>query len=234
MSAAHSDNAIESFLELERRFGEFVRSVPIAPEHNRVHSPLLASILLDACSLIETVLKSTMDNARYNGINNIRNIRNMRYAQTRPFLNIVHLRTVFRPDMFYTKPVWYLPRGESSFPWYQWRSQNAQPRWWNEYNAVKHSRFDNCQRATLLTTLHALKGLFLVLTQSLEFRGRLVERGIIRAKDLMMQQLRSYAVLWEPIHVAWQQPIVATTELFGYKYLTNGSPNRATDPTVFL
>ena len=234
MSVDHADNAIESFLELERRFEDFVRAVPIAPEHNRVHSPLLASILLDTCSLIETVLKSTMENARYNGIQNIANIRGMRHSQNPPYLNIGHLKTVFRPDMFYGKPVWYLPRGESSFPWYLWRNQNGHPRWWDEYNSVKHSRFENASKATLLTTLHALKGLFLVLVQSLEFRDRLVERGVVRAKDLRMQQLRAYVQSWEPFHVAWQNPIVATTKLFGYKFLTDGSPNRASDPTIFL
>ena len=75
MAVEHADNAIESFLELEQRFDDFVRAVPIAPEHNRVHSPLLASILLDACSLIETVLKSSMDNARYNALQRFDNVR---------------------------------------------------------------------------------------------------------------------------------------------------------------
>lgn len=234
MAVEHADNAIESFLELEQRFDDFVRAVPIAPEHNRVHSPLLASILLDACSLIETVLKSSMDNARHNGVNNIVDLRGRRYSQTQPYLNIGNLKTVFRPDMFYTKPVWYLPRGESSFPWYQLRTQNAHPRWWGEYNSVKHSRFENNHKATLLTTLHALKGLFLILVQSLEFRERLVERSIIRSDGLRMQQLRSYAVMWEPFHVAWQPPIVATTKLFGYKFLTDGSPQHAGEPTIFL
>lgn len=234
MTENHADNAIESFLELERRSEEFIRSVPIAKEHNRVHSPILASILLDACSLIETVLKSSMDNARYNNVNDITSIRGMRYSQNPPFLNIGHLRAVFRPDMFYAKPIWYLPRGESSFPWYQWRNQTGNPRWWNEYNAVKHSRFENRSKATLLITLHALKALFLVLCQSLDFRERLVERGIIRAKNLRMAQLRLWSQYWEPFPVAWKDPIIATTTLFGYKYLTSGSPKRASDPTIFL
>ncbi len=234
MAVADSDTAIESFFDLERRFEAFVRVVPIAPEHNRVHSPVLASILLDACSLLETVLKSTMDNQRYNAVNNIANIRGMRYAQQPPYLNLGHLRTVFRPDMFYAKPVWYLPRGESSFPWYVWRTAQGQPRWWAAYNAVKHSRFQNANQATLLTTLHSLKALFLALVQSLEFRERLISRGLVRCSMVGIQQLRHHAIAWEPIPVQWQEPIVVTSSLFGYKYLAHGSPAYATDPTIFL
>lgn len=234
MSTNHADVAIESFLDLERRFEAFVRAVPIAPEHNRVHSPLLASILLDACSLLETVLKSSMDNGRYNSIHDIRNVRSMRYADKPPYLNIGHLKNVFKADMFYSKPVWYLPRGETSRPWYVWRNKSGHPSWWNAYNSIKHSRFENAPKATLLTTLHALKGLFLVLVQSLEFRSRLIERGLIRCSGVGIQQLRTYAIQWEPIQVEWQAPIIVNTSLFGYKYLSQGSPTHAVDPTIFL
>jgi hypothetical protein len=234
MAAADADTAIESFLELERRFESFLRVVPVDPAHNRVHSPLLASVLLDACSLIETVLKSSMDNARYNTIPNIANIRQMRYSQNPPFLNIGHLRSVFRADTFYAKPVWYLPRGESSFPWYVWRSTSGQPKWWSAYNAVKHSRFQNASQATLLTTFHALKALFLAIVQSLDFRERLIDRGLIRCAGFSVQQLKTYAVQWELIQVQWQSPVIVRTQLFGYKYLSQGSPSRAADASVFI
>jgi hypothetical protein len=234
MAIAHADTAIESFLELERRFEEFVRVVPIAREHHRVHSPVLASILLDACSLLETVLKSSMDNPRYDGIADIASIRAKRYSQTPPYLNIGDLKKVFRPDMFYAKPVWYLPRGESSLPWYIWRNATGQPKWWNAYNAVKHSRFQNASHATLLTTHHALKALFLALVQSLDFRGRLIERGLLRCSLMKTNQLQAHVVAWEPIPVQWEVPIVVSTKLFGYKYLATGAPARAVDSTVFL
>ncbi len=234
MAIADADTAIESFLELERRFQDFIRVVPIAPEHNRVHSPVLASILLDACSLLETVLKSTMDNVRYDNVTNITVIRARRYSQAPPYLNIGDLRTVFRPDTFYAKPVWYLPRGESSYPWHVWRLATGQPRWWKAYNAVKHSRFQKASQATLLTTLHALKGLFLALVQSLEFRARLIERGMLRCNLVTTTQLVAHAVAWEPIPVAWAVPVVVRSELFGYKFLANGSPSKSSDSTIFL
>lgn len=233
MASQHADLAVDGFLELEARFSAFVRAVPPSSEHSRVHSPVLASILLDACSLIETVLKSTMDSQRYNNIANIQQHRARRYAQAPPFLNINDLRAVFRPDSLYAKPVWFLPRGESSFPWYVWRNQAGNPRWWSAYNDVKHSRFDNARRATLGTTMHAVKALFLTVVQSLDFRGRLVERGFVRCSGTSAQHLTTSAASWEPLPMQQQAPVVAVSALFGYKFLSHGSPARANSISVF-
>lgn len=234
MASAHVDVAWDGFRELEDRFAVFLRAVPPRSEHNRVHSPALASLLLDGCSLIETTLKSTMDNARYNGIANIAQHRARRYAAAPPFLNIGHLRQVFRADSFYAKPVWYVPGGNRSFPWYVWRNPTGNPRWWASYNNVKHSRFDNASEATLGTTMHAMKALFLVLVQSLEFRARLVERGVIRSAGLAVAQVSAHASNWEPLPSPSTSPVVASSSLFGYKYLSQGSPTQATGVATFL
>ena len=234
MASAHADIAWDGFLELEDRFALFLRAVPPRSEHSRVHSPALASLLLDGCSLIETTLKSTMDNARYNGITNIAQHRASRYSAAPPYLNIGHLRQVFRADSFYAKPVWYLPGGNRSFPWYVWRKAAGNPTWWASYNNVKHSRFDNARQATLGTTMHAMKALFLVLVQSLEFRGRLVERGVIRGAGLTVAQLSADAVNWEPLPTVSTSPVIAASVLFGYKFLSRGSPSHANGVSTFL
>ena len=130
MKQPHIDTAIDSYLELEERFESFLRAVPYNASHLRVHSPLLASILLDACSLLESVLKAAMDNTRYDVIPNIAVIRPKRTTTHPPYLNINDIRTVFRPDTFYAKPVWLLTLGVRSFPWYSWQTMNNQPSWW--------------------------------------------------------------------------------------------------------
>ena len=234
MASHHADVALESFLELERSLEAFTRTVPFASEHLRVHSPALASILLDSCSLIETTLKSAMDNARYNAVPDIANLRGRRYADAPPFLNIGHLRTVFRADMLYSKPIWYLPHGSSSYPWYVWRQAAGSPAWWATYNDVKHSRFENSRLASLGTTMHAMKALFLVLVQTLDFRERLVERGVIRREKRRIPDLKADVSSWEVIHDNWNTPIVATSKLFGYRYLNDSHPAHATDASVFL
>lgn len=77
-----------------------------------------------------------------------------------------------------------------------------------------------------------MKGLFLVLVQSLEFRDRLAERAAIRCHNLPIAQLRVVACAWEPLHTP--ETVLATSKLFGYKFLSTGSPTQATDSNVFL
>jgi len=173
-----------------------------------------------------------MDNARYNGIPNIVQHRTRRYATTAPFLNINDLRATFRPDQFYAKRVWLLSRGDPSMPWHTWRFANGNPQWWTAYNRVKHARFDNADRAKLGIVVHAMKALFLTLVQSLEFRARLVERGVIRSRGLSVAQLIAIAADWEPLPT--QNVVVAVSDLFGYKFLSQGSPAQATDTSDFL
>ncbi|MCW5664632.1 MAG: hypothetical protein KIT35_12410 [Piscinibacter sp.] len=234
MAADHADTALEGFLELERRFQNFTRTIPVATEHLRVHSPVLASILLDACSLTETSLKSAMDNARYNNIPNIAQHRARRYAAAPPHLNINDLRTVFRSDMLYSKPVWYLPHGSASYPWYVWRRPNGHPAWWTAYNTVKHSRFEQARSATLGTTMHAMKALFLVLVQTLDFRERLVERGVIHRERRTIANLKADVAQWEVIQDGWNTPIVARSSLFGYRFLSQMNSTHAQDASEFL
>jgi len=233
MATKHSDIAIESFFELQERLDSFIRVVPFDSAHTRTYSPLLTSLLLDTSSFIEAVLKSTMDNQRYNHIPGIAAIRAKRYSDNPPYLTINDLRTVFRSDMFYGKRVWFLSRAKGSFPWSCWSVQHgAHPAWWGAYNHVKHDQFGRASEARYLTTVHALEAAFLVMVQSLEFRKRLVERGIIRCKPLGAPALIALAAAWEPLRT--QEVVVARTRLFGYKFMTSGSPTYASDASVFL
>lgn len=233
MAVGHADVAIESFLELENRLADFVRAVPLDAAHLRTYSPVLASLLLDSCSFIEATLKSTMDNARYDAIPGIAAIRAKRVAVAPPYLTINDLRTVFRADAFYLKRVWFLPRAQGSFPWYEWRRPAVRhPAWWRAYNSVKHDQFENATDARYGDTVHSLEAAFLVLVQSLEFRRRLVERGIVRCRTIGAAALIPIASHWEQLPTP--EIVVATTRLFGFKFRTNGSPTFASDISMFI
>lgn len=237
MAVEHADDAIDSFLELEARFKDFLRNISYGSSHTRVYSPVLAGLLLETGSLTESMLKSAMDNARYNSVTRIADIRVKRYTTTPPYLNINDLRKVFRADMFYAKKVWYIPRGDSSFPWQPWaRQQVRHPKWWGAYNHVKHDRFGNIAEGKLQHVMHAMKAAFLVLVQAQDFREAAVMRGIVRSNALSGAQLRGLMTNWEPINTAAAPTavIVARTDLFGYKFQSSGSMAVATDTSCFL
>lgn len=81
------------------------------------------------------------------------------------------------------------------------------------------------------TVMHALGGTFLVLAQCLDFRETLVVRGVIRCRRLTTANLKSLAQAWEPLNTPHE--VYARTELFGYKYLSTGSPKQAVDVSIF-
>jgi len=232
MAEEHAIDALDSFLSLERRFGEFLNAVTFKSEHLKVHSPMLTSILLDAGSLVESVLKSGMDNSRYDGIANIATIRGKRYSTSSPYYTVNDSRTIYRSDQFYAKKVWFLPRSDSSFPWHSWQTANGpHPRWWKAYNSVKHDRFGSMKEGKLGTVMHALGGTFLVLAQCLDFRDTLVVRGIIQGPGLKISELKPIASQWEPFQT--QTIVFAKSQFFGYKFLSTGSPKQAVDVGVF-
>jgi hypothetical protein len=231
MANVHANDAVDSFFELEQRFAEFLSVVTFKSEHLRVHSPFLASVLLDAGSLVESIFKSALDNARYNNIPNIAAIRQRRYNTVPPYYTINDSRAAFRSDWLYARRVWFIPRGDRSFPWSAWMQRAGHPRWWTSYNRVKHDRFAGIHEAKLGTVMHALGGAFLLLVQTLDFRVTLVDRGIIRSPGLQASVLRPIAAGWEPL--ATDQVVIARSQFFGYKFQSTGSPQQANDVSVF-
>ncbi len=227
-----TDWALDSFLDLERRMIEVLRIVPYESNHLRTFSPILASILFDASSLTESILKVSMDSKRYDSIPEIDSLRAQRYSIKKSHFTINDLWGVFRGDMFYVKPVWLLTRGITSYPWYTWRQKKMKhPAWWKAYNSTKHDRFGSARSATLQNALHALKGCFLCLSSSLEFRSRLVERGVIRSRALTAAQLVPIGTTWEPLQT--DEIVVSSTKLLGYEFLTK-KPKRRNELSVFL
>jgi hypothetical protein len=232
VAQTHALDAIESFLELERRFVQFCSAVTFIPAHSKVHSPTLAGLLLDCGSLSESIFKSAMDNTRYDTTANIAVIRAKRYAITSPYYNINDSRSVFRPDQFYAKKVWYIPRSDSSFPWHAWQQNTKNPSWRKSYNNVKHDRFGNISQAKLGTVMHAMQATFLSLVQTLDFREDLIKLGIIRSPTLDVAELLASATHWEPLPT--NEVVFAKSQVFGYKYKSTGSPRNANDISVFL
>jgi hypothetical protein len=82
--------------------------------------------------------------------------------------------------------------------------------------------------------MYAMEGLFLVLVQSLEFRTRLAERGVIRCAGMKAQQIAGEASNWEPLLTATTDAVIATSSLFGYKFLSRGSATHASSVSEFL
>ena len=215
-------SAWTSYTTVEDDFINYLDYVPWTHDHRKVWSPKLANLLLNAGSLIDSILRSYLNNPTVDLVEDIDKIRGKREQD----ININDFQKVYeKVYSFSNREVYLLSTEEKLTPWSNWQNQNSHPDWWTASNKVKHNRFENKTEANLENTLYALSGLFLVCVLLKEFRRYLVDIGIIKQsgwhakvdethlKDIMKEN----EPVPEPLF-----PIIAKSKLFGYVVRSTG------------
>ena len=141
----------EWYTDIERRLSEVVQVLPFLEpaQLKEVRSPRLASILLEAASLVDTLLRDQLPE-KFVG------------AKGEPILkeqaNIVDCRKILEPDLRLSRSKSLLLLGLSSLlsPFGPWADSNdfSLP-WWRAYNGLKHDRLSGSGAVTLEDCLQA-------------------------------------------------------------------------------
>lgn len=137
--------------------------VPFIEQNKNVVSPKFIPIILESCSLIESVFRYMA------GDNERRNLR--AYSQ----LYEHRLRLEEATTMFLA------PRLQLLRPFLGWNAK--QPAWWEIYNRIKHDRITNYALASFTHAVNALAGLHQVLARSVIFVEQLTKAGWINESD---------------------------------------------------
>jgi hypothetical protein len=136
------------FLTLDADTATLSRYVEFREDNFNSYSVEMARILLAAASEVDVVAKMLCKNidptSKSCKINHYRN-------------EITHAFPAVS-SMAATIPRYAL----TLHPWDNW-TQNETPVWWHDYNAVKHERNANFQRANLKNTLNSVGALFIIL-----------------------------------------------------------------------
>lgn len=137
---------IVNFLQLEQQLLEFSDYVPFTSESHKIVSPKFAPIILEACSLIESIFKRNL--------NDNRRLTFLSYAaELDPMLDLSAATTLLlAPTLDFLKP------------FHDWTSKP--PFWWDAYNKIKHDRFQHYDSASYLTTVNTLAALHQVIARS--------------------------------------------------------------------
>lgn len=136
------------FLTLDADAANLSRYVEFKEDNFNSYSVEMARILLAAASEVDVVAKLLCKNV--DPTSKAGNINQYRTKLTRAFPGMISM-TVTIPRYALTLR-----------PWDNW-SQNKSPDWWCDYNAVKHERNANFERANLKNTLNSVGALFVVL-----------------------------------------------------------------------
>jgi len=149
---------VNSFRRIEDQFAAILRIVPYCPEHFDVWSDALGALLLDSCSLLDSLWRDASKKSRH-------------VTKKRSGLNMLDYFRFFGEDMsrkwlvcWGEEPVRETPFGNwSKTGQFKTKADYNALDWWTAYNDIKHDRLLNRRQATLRVTARAIAALFLAI-----------------------------------------------------------------------
>lgn len=163
------DIVVAAFALLEAQLQSLLEYVPFIHQNESVVSPRAIPILMEACSLIDSVLR---DSFRSTGRSPFRELAStsepvLQLDDCTSLMLVSPLRLV-RPFCGWTTTV---------------------PRWWQAYNKVKHDRLANFAEGVLCHSVEAVAGLHQVLARSSQLTGNLIKAGWFNEEDSAFESL---------------------------------------------
>jgi hypothetical protein len=160
------DFTISSFLVLERQLSDCMEYLPFIDANRQAISPKFIPIIMDACSLIDSIFFETYSEEKKKRLNL------KEYSK----LYETHLRLDNNLSLFLISPAQML------CPYKGWTQ--SEPKWWNAYNSLKHNRLNNYHFATFTNAVSSLAGLHQLLARQKEFLGGFLKAGWIDTHDI--------------------------------------------------
>ena len=158
------DSVISSFASMESGLATCMEYVPYISNNEGVVSPKFVSLILESCSLSESILKRLSRDS--SGRKTLKD-----YSQLHePFLELEAATT-----LFLVSPVQFLN------PFKGWSKKP--PCWWAAYNQLKHDRIANYEAASYSNTVLALAGLHQLIARTRLFLGNMVKAGWFNEND---------------------------------------------------
>lgn len=179
------NSILKGFLDIERSLKTFLDVVPLAPEHMNVWSPSLSTIILEACSQLDSLWKASGTNGSDAGI-----------------------RQHFRQFGSTVAGRWLVVWGDEPtevVPFREWMCNETTPNaeyraiaWWQAYNMLKHDRWQNIRSATVENAVNAAAALFLALVRCHDCADAIVSAGWFHSAFAREYSLDTYAIREDP------------------------------------
>lgn len=149
---------VTNFDELETRLKECLEFIPFIDNNYGVISPKFITIILDSCSLIESLFIEYL------------NANDKKYT-FKDYARLVEpeLELGETISIFLNSPIKFIS------PYKNW--QNTIPEWWNTYNKLKHDRLSNYQLATYESTINSITALHQLISKIYDLIPALITAG---------------------------------------------------------
>jgi hypothetical protein len=146
---------VSNFNDLESRLLECLSYVPYIDQNRNTISPKFIPIILETCSLIESIFKETLGSGKFSFKD---------YAEH--FDETMELKDTV--SILLTSPIQFLQ------PYKNWQIEI--PIWWKIYNKLKHDRLNNFHLVTYDATVLSLSALHQLISKHRGFTNHLIER----------------------------------------------------------
>ena len=164
------DLAIRNFIDLEKQLLECMEFIPLIDQNNGTVSPKFIPIILESCSLIESIFKGiAADEKRTYGFR--------KYAE----LHEKNLQLEGTISIFLSSPIRFYQ------PYQNWTQ--IVPNWWNSYNKLKHDRLNNYEFATYESAILALAALHQLMSKCRIFTDNLIKAGWVSPSGEFLAEL---------------------------------------------
>jgi hypothetical protein len=157
--------AVSSFEILERQLIDCMEFLPFVEINKQAISPKFIPIIMDSCSLIESI---------FNEITPSEGKERLNFKK----YSIFHeptLRLEENASLFLVLPVQIIQ------PYKNWKQRS--PIWWDANNKLKHDRLNNYSVATYMNAVNALAGLHQLMSRQRVFIGGFLKAGWIDTHD---------------------------------------------------
>ncbi len=215
MDPVRAFRVVIRYESLEAQLVEFLKHVPPQGSNMNAWSPTVATIIKEACSLLETILKwSSPTKAKVRG-----------RVKKRKDLSIEDL-AILNSELLglaKRKVIWLTSPPEYRTPYDCWvnLSQSKRvraPAWWTTHNRLKHDEISFMEEATVNMGIDALAGLILAAGSSPEMTRALMQRDLLHWRNVPPHQVVTWALGGFPQGF----PIILKTTLFAI--LLGGPP----------
>jgi hypothetical protein len=203
-----AETVLNTYQRVEDSLHAVLQVVPYCDNHRNVWSDHLATVILEACSLLDSLWLAQSWQSPC-----------VRESKRR---NAIKMFDYFKYYGEYMEPKWlvfWAEEPEKIYPFKDWsktgeyKTKNDENflDWWTAYNNLKHDRLQNRQEATLLNSVRAVSALFLAILRCEDCR-----LGIAQAGWLSGYYNKPEAYLGEDSPSCKEAYVLAETNLFSY------------------
>jgi len=175
-----AQTVLNTYQRIEDSLNRVLQVVPYCDNHKKVWSDYLVTVILEACSLLDSLWRDQSWQSSC--------VRNQKKTK-----NDLMMFDYFKYYGEYMEPRWLVfwseepiikhPfKGWSKTGQYKEKGDQTFLDWWTAYNNLKHDRLQNRTEATLHKAVRAVGALFLAILRCEDCRGEIFQSGWLTGK----------------------------------------------------